>query len=40
MTDFKSLLLHSNTWNQLTVNKQIINSKLNYSDWMEILENI
>ena len=38
MTDFKLLLLPSNTWNQLTVCKQMINSKQNYSCWIEILE--
>ena len=27
MTDVKSWLLHSNTWNHLTVCKQLINSK-------------
>ena len=31
MTDVKLLLLHSNTWNHLTVYKQMINSKYNYS---------
>ena len=30
MTDVKLLLLHSNTWNHLTLSKQIINNKLNY----------
>ena len=27
MSDIKLLLLHSKTWNQLTVRKQMINSK-------------
>ena len=38
MTGFKLLLLRSNTWNQLTVCKQRINSKKNNSYWMWILD--
>ena len=30
MTDVKLLLLHSNSWNLLSVCKQMINSKYNY----------
>ena len=40
MTDVKSLLLHSNTWNHLTVYKQMINRKQNYSYLIAILETI
>ena len=40
MTDIELLLLQSNTWNCLTVCKQMINSKLNYSYLIEILETI
>ena len=38
MTDVKYLLLHTYTWNNLTVCKQMINSKLNYSYQIAILE--
>ena len=40
MTDVKSLLLHCNTWNYLTVCKQMICNKLNYLCSIEILETI
>ena len=31
MTDVKLLFLHSNTWNHLTLCKQMINNRQNYS---------
>ena len=34
------LVLDRNTWNHLTVWKQIIDIKLNYLCWIEILETI
>ena len=40
MTDVKLLLLHRNTWNHITLCKQMINRTQNYSDEMEILETI
>ena len=38
MTDVKLLLLHRNTWNHLTVCKQMIKSKLNNSHEIAVLE--
>ena len=40
MTDVKSFLFHSNTWNHLTVCKQMINNKKNYLYSIEKLETI
>ena len=40
MTDVELLLLHRNTWNHLTLCKQMINSKLSYLDNTEIIETI
>ena len=38
MTDVKFLLFHSNTWDCLTMNKQMIKSELNDFYWIEICE--
>ena len=39
MTDYKLLLLHRNTWNHLTLGKQMINSKKKSSE-KNIIETI
>ena len=38
MTDVKLLVLHCNTWNHLTVCKQMINGKSN-KKWTQVVKN-